>query len=96
MFRWRPTKLKRVSAAVTVESKKQQEPWTEGSIVGEFYFKAGAAAVKPELVTAMRRSNSKAGRRRRAAIRLRATRPTVSVWARHLESVLPIEDDRVH
>ncbi len=46
------TMLKRVSAAVTVESKKQQEPWTEGSIVGEFYFKAGAmaATVKPEPV----------------------------------------------
>ncbi len=44
------TMLKRVSAAVTVESKKQQEPWTEGSIVGEFYFKPGAVAttVKPE------------------------------------------------
>ena len=53
MFRWRPTKLKRVSAAVTVESKKQQEPWTEGSIVGEFYFKPGATAttIKPEPVT---------------------------------------------
>jgi formylglycine-generating enzyme required for sulfatase activity len=44
------TMLKRVSAAVTVESKKQQEPWTEGSIVGEFYFKPGVTAttVKPE------------------------------------------------
>ena len=43
------TMLKRVSAAVTVESKKQQEPWTEGSIVGEFYFKPGATltTVKP-------------------------------------------------
>lgn len=47
------TMLKRVSAAVTVESKKQQEPWTEGSIVGEFYFKPGATAttVKTEPVT---------------------------------------------
>ena len=47
------TMLKRVSAAVTLESKKQQEPWTEGSIVGEFYFKPGAMAttVKPEPVT---------------------------------------------
>jgi formylglycine-generating enzyme required for sulfatase activity len=47
------TMLKRVSAAVTVESKKQQEPWTEGSIVGEFYFKPGAVAttVKPEPAT---------------------------------------------
>ena len=47
------TMLKRVSAAVTVESKKQQEPWTEGSIVGEFYFKPGATAttIKPEPVT---------------------------------------------
>ena len=46
------TMLKRVSAAVTVESKKQQEPWTEGSIVGEFYFKPGAMAstIKPEPV----------------------------------------------
>ena len=44
------TMLKRVSAAVTVESRKQQEPWTEGSIVGEFYFRPGAlaATVKPE------------------------------------------------
>ena len=35
---------------MTTESKKQQEPWTEGSIVGEFYFKPGAVAttVKPE------------------------------------------------
>jgi len=47
------TMLKRVSAAVTVESKKQQEPWTEGSIVGEFYFKPGttATAFKPEPAT---------------------------------------------
>jgi uncharacterized caspase-like protein len=47
------TMLKRVSAAVTVESKKQQEPWTEGGIVGEFYFKPGATAttVKPDLLT---------------------------------------------
>ncbi len=47
------TMLKRVSAAVTVESKKQQEPWTEGSIVGEFYFKSGAVATtaKPEPAT---------------------------------------------
>ena len=46
------TMLKRVSAAVTVESRKQQEPWTEGSIVGEFYFRPGAlaATVKPELL----------------------------------------------
>ena len=45
------TMLKRVSAAVTTESKKQQEPWTEGSIVGEFYFKQGATTTaKPELV----------------------------------------------
>jgi formylglycine-generating enzyme required for sulfatase activity len=47
------TMLKRVSAAVTTESKKQQEPWTEGSIVGEFYFKPGAVTTtaKPEPVT---------------------------------------------
>jgi hypothetical protein len=47
------TMLKRVSAAVTVESKKQRERWTEGSIVGEFYFKPGATltTVKPEPVT---------------------------------------------
>jgi hypothetical protein len=43
--------LKRVSAAVTTESKKQQEPWAEASIVGEFHFKPGATAtVKPEPV----------------------------------------------
>jgi formylglycine-generating enzyme required for sulfatase activity len=34
--------LKRVSAAVETASKGAQEPWTEGSIRGEFYFKAGA------------------------------------------------------
>jgi hypothetical protein len=31
--------LKRVSAAVETQSKGQQEPWTEGGIRGEFYFK---------------------------------------------------------
>ena len=33
--------LKRVSAAVEQESKGAQEPWTEGSIRGEFLFKIG-------------------------------------------------------
>lgn len=47
--------LKRVSAAVETASKGAQEPWTEGSIRGEFYFRgtgAGAgiqiASVNPE------------------------------------------------
>jgi uncharacterized caspase-like protein len=35
------TMLKRVSVAVEAESKGAQEPWTEGSIRGDFYFKAG-------------------------------------------------------
>ena len=45
------TMLKRVAAAVEAESKGQQEPWTEGSIRGEFFFNAGGttlASVKPE------------------------------------------------
>lgn len=45
--------LKRVSAAVEAQSKGQQEPWTEGSIRGEFYFKPGTttqvASIRPEL-----------------------------------------------
>ena len=35
--------LKRVSAAVEHESKGTQEPWTEGSIKGEFFFKTGSS-----------------------------------------------------
>jgi len=35
--------LKRVTAAVEAESKGAQEPWTEGSIRGDFYFQRGAA-----------------------------------------------------
>ena len=35
------TVLKRVSLAVELASKGQQEPWVEGSIRGEFYFKTG-------------------------------------------------------
>jgi hypothetical protein len=46
--------LKRVSAAVEQESKGAQEPWTEGSIRGEFLFKSGppvqVASVRPEPV----------------------------------------------
>lgn len=34
--------LKRVSAAVDKASKGQQEPWTEGSLRGDFYFQPGA------------------------------------------------------
>ncbi|QIL73083.1 hypothetical protein G7048_23650 [Diaphorobacter sp. HDW4B] len=34
--------LKRVSAAVEKASKGQQEPWVEGSLKGDFYFKAGS------------------------------------------------------
>lgn len=37
--------LKRVSVAVEAESKGLQEPWTEGSIRGDFYFNQGAAVV---------------------------------------------------
>jgi hypothetical protein len=48
------TMLKRVSVAVETQSKGQQEPWTEGGIRGEFYFKSGAgiqvASLKPELI----------------------------------------------
>ena len=34
--------LKRVAAAVERESKGQQEPWVEGSLKGDFYFKPGS------------------------------------------------------
>lgn len=34
--------LKRVSTSVTVESRGTQEPWVEGNILGEFYFKTQA------------------------------------------------------
>jgi uncharacterized caspase-like protein len=50
------TMLKRVSAAVETQSKGQQEPWTEGGIRGEFYFKSSVGAgvqvatLKPELI----------------------------------------------
>ena len=37
--------LKRVTAAVEAESKGAQEPWTEGSIRGDFYFRRGGAPV---------------------------------------------------
>jgi len=35
--------LKRVGAAVKLASRGRQEPWTEGLIEGEFYFRAGTA-----------------------------------------------------
>jgi len=35
--------LKRVAAAVERESQGQQEPWVEGSLKGDFYFKPGSA-----------------------------------------------------
>ncbi|MES2298058.1 MAG: SUMF1/EgtB/PvdO family nonheme iron enzyme [Pseudomonadota bacterium] len=41
--------LKRVAAAVEAESKGLQEPWSEGSIRGEFYFNT-LASVVPEHV----------------------------------------------
>ena len=46
--------LKRVAAAVETASKGTQDPWTEGSIRGDFYFKPSAgttvASVAPEKV----------------------------------------------
>jgi formylglycine-generating enzyme required for sulfatase activity len=36
------TMVKRVAAMVEQDSRGKQEPWSEGSIKGEFYFKAGA------------------------------------------------------
>jgi hypothetical protein len=39
--------LKRVAAAVERESKGQQEPWTEGSLKGDFYFKSGRDGAQP-------------------------------------------------
>lgn len=39
------TMVKRVAAAVEQASKGKQEPWAEGSIKGEFYFKGGAQAL---------------------------------------------------
>ena len=38
--------LKRVSAAVETASKGAQEPWTEGSIRGEFYFRSSGADMR--------------------------------------------------
>lgn len=39
------TMVKRVAAAVEQASKGKQEPWAEGSIKGEFYFKGSAQAL---------------------------------------------------
>jgi formylglycine-generating enzyme required for sulfatase activity len=45
--------LKRVSAAVELASKGTQEPWTEGSIRGEFYFR-DTGAIADTQVASMR------------------------------------------
>jgi len=58
------TMLKRVAAAVEAESKGQQEPWTEGSIRGEFFFNAGGttlASVKPEPIRPTMQPSQAAG-----------------------------------
>ena len=39
--------LKRVAAAVERSSQGQQEPWVEGSLKGDFYFRPGGAAPNP-------------------------------------------------
>ena len=39
--------LKRVAAAVERASQGQQEPWVEGSLKGDFYFRAAGAAPNP-------------------------------------------------
>ena len=44
--------LKRVSAAVETASKGTQEPWTEGSIRGEFYFRGTGAGAGVQLASA--------------------------------------------
>lgn len=39
--------LKRVGAGVKLASKGLQEPWSEGLIEGDFYFRTGAVAIEP-------------------------------------------------
>lgn len=39
--------LKKVATSVTVESRGTQEPWVEGNILGEFYFKTQVAINTP-------------------------------------------------
>jgi len=43
--------LKKVSAAVEVASKGAQEPWTEGSIRGEFYFRGTGSGAGTQLAS---------------------------------------------
>ena len=76
------TMLKRVSAAVTVESKRQQEPWTEGSIIGEFYFRSGGAAqtANPEPVAASPRPGQVAGLSLADLEREESTRKEWAAW----------------
>jgi hypothetical protein len=60
--------LKRVSEAVEKESRGQQEPWTEGSIRGEFYFRSGdgeraeqaGGAVVPQILSSVERAEEQA------------------------------------
>ena len=76
------TMLKRVSAAVTVESKRQQEPWTEGSIIGEFYFRSGGAAqaANTEPVDASPRPGQVAGLSLADLEREESTRKEWAAW----------------
>ncbi len=76
------TMLKRVSAAVTEASKRQQEPWTEGSIVGEFYFRSGGAAqtANPEPVAASPRPGQVAGLSLADLEREESTRKEWAAW----------------
>ena len=76
------TMLKRVSAAVTEASKRQQEPWTEGSIVGEFYFRSGGAAqaANPESVDASPRPGQVAGLSLADLEREESTRKEWAAW----------------
>jgi len=57
--------LKRVAAAVERESKGQQEPWVEGSLKGDFYFKPGnavqMASLQPEPVAPIARPGRASG-----------------------------------
>ena len=84
--------LKRVSAAVEAASSGQQEPWTEGSIKGEFYFRGGAgpatqvASLEPQPIAAQVPGRKPGQSQPEAAPTLVADPAETAYWAEVVKS----------
>jgi uncharacterized caspase-like protein len=84
--------LKRVATAVERESKGQQEPWVEGSLKGDFYFRLGGAggqqvaSVVPEAVPATPRPAQAGGTSLDDLKKEEATRREWAQWQARMKS----------